>query len=119
MLRSQKQSLKKALSEATTRVESLQAQEVEHLNRKHDLEERLQDAESFSEGMQRQYAELENKYEEANFKVSDLLQLTTQYRLQLEDLQQQQPQSVQASGTKRLLAGAATPSPPSTVSRGP
>ena len=92
---------------------------MEHLNRKHDLEERLQDAESFSEGMQRQYAELENKYEEANFKVSDLLQLTTQYRLQLEDLQQQQPQSVQASGTKRLLAGAATPSPPSTVSRGP
>jgi chromosome segregation ATPase len=114
-LKAQKQTLKKSLADATTRVEALQAQEVQLLNRVHTLEERAQESADFAEEMRRVSEEAESRYEEAKYKVNDLLQVTTEYRLQIEHLQdQQRQQRLLASGQK----GASTPSPPASATRG-
>lgn len=113
VMKTQKHSLKKSLSDATARVDELQHHEVNLLNKVHGLEEQLQDAQERVEDLQHQCVQAEDRYEETKNKVNDLLQVTTQYRLDLEQLQEQQRHSQQAllgSGKKT----ASTPSPPTT-----
>jgi chromosome segregation ATPase len=116
VLTAQKQSLKKSLGEATARVEALQTHEVQMLNRIHMLEERAQEATDASEDYRRRCEDAETRCEAANFKVNDLLQVTTQYRLDLEQAHDQARQ-------QRLLASGhkfpSTPSPPSSATRTP
>ena len=121
VLREQKQSLKKSLADATARVEELQNSELTMLNRVAEFEERLQEAQERAEEFQGLYAQAEARYDEAKYKVNDLLHVTTQYRLEVEQLQEQQKHmqlthhdNVPASGKKVI----STPSPPSSGLRG-
>lgn len=125
VLKGQKQTLKKSLAEATARVEALQSQEVALINRVHQLEEQAQEATELAEDLRRLSSDAEARYEEAKFKVNDLLQVTTEQRLQIEHLQEQQrflqqsPQQTQQQ--QRLppsgLRGLSTPSPPTSAMR--
>lgn len=116
VMKAQKHSLKKSLGDATARVEELQNHEVALLNKVHTLEEKLEDSHDRVEELHFKYQQAEVRYEEAKGKVNDLLQVTTQYRLEVEQLEDQARSSQQAllaSGKKT----ASTPSPPTTQNK--